>query len=79
MCYNGKGDRRTIEVNHGFKRFHLKSTRKTKVEWGLVSLDSCQSLPTTHHHHIEYKKPTLLGRLPVIYEVPYTEPYLVLE
>ena len=78
MCYNGKGDRRTIEVNHransfkssakalltsdrglmhrskrpiepescfgnikfnhGFKRFHLKSTRKTKVEWGLVSL-----------------------------------------
>ena len=75
---NGKGDRRTIEVNHransfkssakalltsdrglmhrskrpiepescfgnikfnhGFKRFHLKSTRKTKVEWGLVSL-----------------------------------------
>ena len=78
MYYNGKGDRRTIEVNHransfkssakalltsdrglmhrskrpiepescfgnikfnhGFKRFHLKSTRKTKVEWGLVSL-----------------------------------------
>lgn len=79
MCYNGKGDRRTIEVNHransfkssakalltsdrglmhrskrpiepescfgnikfnhGFKRFHLKSTRKTKVEWGgVVSL-----------------------------------------
>ena len=78
MCYNGKGDRRTIEVNHransykrsakilltnqrglmhrskrpiepeacfgnikfnhGFKRFHLKSTRKTKVEWGLVSM-----------------------------------------
>ena len=78
MCYNGKDDRRTIEVNHransfknsaktlltsdrglmhrskrpiepescfgnikfnhGFKRFHLKSTRKTKVEWGLVSL-----------------------------------------
>ena len=78
MCYNGKGDRRTIEVNHransfkssakalltsdrglmhrskrpiepescfgnikfnhGFKRFHLKSARKTKVEWGLVSL-----------------------------------------
>ena len=78
MCYNGKCDRRTIEVNHkansykssakelltsqrglmhrsnrpiepeacfgnikfnhGFKRFHLKSARKTKVEWGLVSL-----------------------------------------
>ena len=78
MCYSGKCDRRTIEVNHransykssaktlltsqrglmhrsnrpiepeacfgnikfnhGFKRFHLKSTRKTKVEWGLVSL-----------------------------------------
>ena len=78
MCYNGKDDRRTVEVNHransfknsaktlltsdrglmhrskrpiepescfgnikfnhGFKRFHLKSTRKTKVEWGLVSL-----------------------------------------
>jgi hypothetical protein len=78
MCYNGKDDSRTIEVNHransfknsaktlltsdrglmhrskrpvepescfgnikfnhGFKRFHLKSTRKTKVEWGLVSL-----------------------------------------
>lgn len=78
MCYNGKCDRRTIEVNHransyknsaktlltsqrglmhrsnrpiepeacfgnikfnhGFKRFHLKSMRKTKVEWGLVSL-----------------------------------------
>ena len=73
ICYNGKGDRKTIEVNHransfkssakalltsdrglihrskrpiesescfgnikfnhGFKRFHLKSTRKTKVEW----------------------------------------------
>ena len=27
-----------IKFNHGFKRFHLKSTRKTKVEWGLVSL-----------------------------------------
>ena len=78
MCYSGKCNRRTIEVNHkansyknsaktlltsqrglmhrsnrpiepeacfgnikfnhGFKRFHLKSTRKTKVEWGLVSL-----------------------------------------
>ena len=31
-----------IKFNHGFKRFHLKSTRKTKVEWGLVSLDSCR-------------------------------------
>ena len=78
MCYDGKCDRRTIEVNHransykrsakilltnqrglmhrtkrpiepeacfgnikfnhGFKRFLLKSTRKTKVEWGLVSM-----------------------------------------
>ena len=27
-----------IKFNHGFKRFLLKSTRKTKVEWGLVSL-----------------------------------------
>ena len=27
-----------IKFNHGFKRFHLRSTRKTKVEWGLVSL-----------------------------------------
>ena len=27
-----------IKFNHGFKRFHLKSARKTKVEWGLVSL-----------------------------------------
>ena len=24
-----------IKFNHGFKRFHLKSARKTKVEWGL--------------------------------------------
>ncbi|MGM9737857.1 MAG: transposase [Candidatus Cryptobacteroides sp.] len=78
MYYNGKGDRRTIDVNHkansykksakalltsqrglmhrrnrpiepeacfvnikfnhGFKRFHLRPVRKTKVEWGLVSL-----------------------------------------
>ena len=29
-----------IKFNHGFKRFHLKSTRKTKVEWGgVVSLE----------------------------------------
>lgn len=27
-----------IKFNHGFKRFRLRSTRKTKVEWGLVSL-----------------------------------------
>ena len=27
-----------IKFNHGFMRFHLKSTKKTKVEWGLVSL-----------------------------------------
>lgn len=27
-----------IKFNHGFKRFHLRSARKTKVEWGLVSL-----------------------------------------
>lgn len=27
-----------IKFNHGFKRFRLKSTRKTNVEWGLVSL-----------------------------------------
>ncbi len=38
MCYKGNYDRRTIEVNHGFKRFLLKSTRKVSVEWGLVSL-----------------------------------------
>lgn len=78
MCYGGRSDRRTIEVNHrvnsyknsaktlltsqrrlmhrgnrptepeacfgnikfnhGSKRFHLNSRRKTKVEWGLVSL-----------------------------------------
>ena len=27
-----------IKFNHGSKRFHLNSRRKTKVEWGLVSL-----------------------------------------
>ena len=27
-----------IKFNHDFKRFHLKPTRKTKVEWGLVLL-----------------------------------------
>ena len=27
-----------IKFNHGFKRFNLKSARKTKVECGLVSL-----------------------------------------
>ena len=27
-----------IKFNPGFKRFHLKSARKTKVECGLVSL-----------------------------------------
>ena len=27
-----------LQFNHGFKRFRLRSTRKTKVEWGLVSL-----------------------------------------
>lgn len=35
-----------IKFNHGFKRFHLKSTRKTKVEWGLVSLDTCRKALT---------------------------------
>lgn len=78
MCYKGKADRRTVEVNHtanefkrqarelltsergmmhrsnrpiepeavfgdikfnhGFKRFRLKSTRKVRVEFGLVAL-----------------------------------------
>ena len=27
-----------IKFNHCFKRFHLKPTRKTKVEWGLMLL-----------------------------------------
>ena len=78
MCYKGKSDRRTIEVNHtanafkrkarelltgerglmhrsrrpiepeavfgdikfnhGFRRFHLKSSRKVAVEFGLVAM-----------------------------------------
>ena len=38
MCYKGSSDRRTVKVNHGFKRFRLKSNRKVRVEFGLVAL-----------------------------------------